>query len=106
MNRLKELRKESSYTQEAIAAKLGTAQENISNYEIEKVPIPVDLLIQFAQLYHTSTDYILGLSSERQIVKFDADQWEQDVAKLSELYERIPKSKRKVILDLLICFNQ
>lgn len=106
MNRLKELRNEYSYTQEIVAAKLGTAQENISNYEIEKVLIPVDMLIKFAQLYHTSTDYILGLSNERSIVKLDADQWEQDLAKLVELYQQLPKSKRKVVLDLLICLNQ
>ena len=34
----------------------------LSNYETGKRDIPTEVLIQLARLYHTSTDYILGLT--------------------------------------------
>ena len=35
-----------------------------SNYETGKRDIPTEVLIQLAGLYHTSTDYILGLTDD------------------------------------------
>ena len=105
MNRLKELRKEFSYTQNYVATQIETDQKNISNYETDKVPIPLDKLVKLAKLYNTTTDYILGLSNERYPVKIDPQSFEQEIKKLVELYQELPKSKRKVVLDLLICLN-
>ena len=39
-------------------------QSNYSKYELEKIGIPVDLLISLSKHYKTSVDYILGLTNE------------------------------------------
>lgn len=58
--RLRDMREDHDLTQKEVAAHLGIDQRVYSNYEIGKREIPVHLLILLADLYHTSTDYLLG----------------------------------------------
>ena len=37
-----------------------------SHYEMGKRDIPTDILIKLADFYHTSTDYLLGRTDEKQ----------------------------------------
>ena len=60
--RLRDLREDADKTQKEIAAVLGIDQRVYSNYETGKREIPVRYVIQLAQYYHTSTDYLLGLT--------------------------------------------
>lgn len=57
--RLRDMREDHDLTQKEVAAYLGIDQRVYSNYEIGKREIPVHLLIALAQLYNTSTDYML-----------------------------------------------
>lgn len=58
--RLRDLREDQDLAQKEVAAFLGIDQRVYSNYETGKREIPVHLLIRLAELYHTSTDYLLG----------------------------------------------
>lgn len=58
--RLRDMREDHDLTQKEVAAHLGIDQRVYSNYEIGKREIPVHLLILLADLYNTSTDYLLG----------------------------------------------
>lgn len=58
--RLKDLREDHDYTQKYVASVLHIQQNTYSQYETGKRQIPVDILVMFADLYKTSTDYILG----------------------------------------------
>ena len=58
--RLKDLREDHELMQKQVAAKLGIDQRVYSNYETGKREIPVHHLAALADLYHTSTDYLLG----------------------------------------------
>lgn len=58
--RIKDLREDADLKQKEIAAVLGIDQRVYSNYEIGKREIPVHLLIELADYYNTTTDYILG----------------------------------------------
>lgn len=58
--RLRDMREDHDLTQKEVAAHLGIDQRVYSNYETGKREIPVHLLILLADLYHTSTDYLLG----------------------------------------------
>jgi len=49
--------------QKEIAAILGIDQRVYSTYETGKREIPVHHLISLAHFYHTSTDYLLGLTN-------------------------------------------
>lgn len=49
------------FTKEEISAKLGVASKTYTNYVRGDTPIPSDVLIKMASLFHCSTDYLLGL---------------------------------------------
>lgn len=58
--RLRELREDHDLSQRALARILGLTQPQYCRYEQGYRDLPTDILIQLADLYHTSTDYILG----------------------------------------------
>ena len=60
--RLKDLREDHDLTQQAVADYLGMKQSQYSQYERGIRDIPTDVLIRLAELYKTTTDYILGLT--------------------------------------------
>ncbi len=62
--RLKDLREDHDMVQKEVAAVLGIDQRVYSNYETGKREIPTRFVIVLAKYYHTSTDYILGLTNE------------------------------------------
>lgn len=62
--RLKELREDRDIRQQTVAEYLHIRQNTYSQYENGQRQLPLALLILLAQFYHTSTDYILGLTDE------------------------------------------
>ncbi len=61
--RIRDLREDRDLTQKEIAEYLHIKQNTYSQYESGKRQIPIELLILLAKYYDTSTDYILGLTS-------------------------------------------
>ena len=66
MNRLRDLREDADLNQTQVAKCLGMSQTGYSKYETEENDIPTQVLIKLAKFYHTSTDYILGVSDRRE----------------------------------------
>lgn len=62
--RLKDLREDKDLKQENVANYLKITRQQYGLYEIGKRTIPVDLLLELASFYNTSTDYILGITNE------------------------------------------
>ncbi len=62
--RLRDLREDHDMTQEAVAKYLGMTQSQYFRYEKGARKIPVDHLMELADLYHTSTDYLLGRTND------------------------------------------
>ena len=60
--RISDLRNDKDYTQKQIAEILNVHPEVYRRYEKGVREIPVWALIKLAELYKTSTDYILGLT--------------------------------------------
>jgi len=58
--RLRDLREDHDMTQRQVAEYLDVAQPQYFLYEKGYRDIPTDLLIKLADLYDTTTDYILG----------------------------------------------
>ena len=58
--RLKDLREDRDLTQTNNAEILEMSQTGYSKYEIGENDIPTQIFIKLADLYNTSTDYILG----------------------------------------------
>ena len=61
--RIRDLREDHDYSQQYVAEYLSMKQPQYSRYERGLRDIPTDVLIRLAKLYHTSTDYILGLTN-------------------------------------------
>ena len=64
--RIRDLREDRDLMQKDLAAYLKCTQVCYSNYEMGKRDIPTDVLIKLADYYHTSTDYLLGRTDEKQ----------------------------------------
>lgn len=65
--KLKSLRIEKKLTQKQIAERVGLAISAISSYESGTRYPSYDVLIKLAQIFHVSTDYLLGMTDKRNI---------------------------------------
>lgn len=62
--RIRDLREDSDRTQKEVADYLVMNRVVYQRYETGEREIPVWALIKLAELYHTTTDYILGLTDD------------------------------------------
>ena len=73
-DRLRELRKEFGMTQAELAKRLNVTKSVVSYYELqERNPSP-DVLILLADIFHVTTDFLLGIEHKKLV----------DVSDLSE----------------------
>ncbi len=63
--RIRDLREDSDLTQKQVAEILRMSQTGYSKYETGENDIPTHILIKLADLYETSTDYLLGRTDKR-----------------------------------------
>lgn len=63
--RIRDLREDHNLTQADIAELLHIKQNTYSQYENEQRQLPLSCLIALAEFYKTSTDYILGLTNNK-----------------------------------------
>lgn len=64
--RIRDLREDNDLTQKQLSEILNCSQQVYSNYELGQRDIPTQILIQIADYYNTSTDYILGRTDKRE----------------------------------------
>lgn len=74
---IKRLRENAGLSQSALARKLGVTRASVNAWEMELSAPTAQYLVALAQLFHTTTDDILGLESEEQIVLRDMDEQEK-----------------------------
>lgn len=63
--RIRNLREDKDLTQKQIGQLLNMSQTGYNQYEIGKNDIPTKILIELAQFYNTSIDYLLNLTDEK-----------------------------------------
>nr|WP_325229558.1 helix-turn-helix transcriptional regulator [uncultured Oscillibacter sp.] len=61
-NRIRDLREDHDLTQETVAEALGITQRKYSYLETGQQPWTEEFLIGLAKYYHTSIDYLVGLT--------------------------------------------
>lgn len=74
IKRIRDLREDNDYTQEYVAAYLGTSQTMYARYERGANEMPVRHLIRLSKLYDVSTDFLLGITNIREIHRSDFSQ--------------------------------
>lgn len=62
---IRSLREDNDWTQQYVANYIGVNRRTYSAYETGVNSMTPETLIQLAQLYQTSVDYLLGLTTER-----------------------------------------
>ena len=62
VKRIRDLREDMDLTQQQVASYLGTSQTMYARYERGANELPIRHLLKLCELYHVSSDYILGLS--------------------------------------------
>jgi len=63
--RIRNLREDADLKQRELAEILNCSQRVYSNYERGDLDIPTEVLIKLSEYYHTSVDYILGLTDSK-----------------------------------------
>jgi len=67
--KLKELRKNKNLTQKQVALELGLSERNYQHYEAGTKKPSFDGLINLSNYFNVTTDYLLGLSDNKEVKK-------------------------------------
>ena len=62
--RMKEIQTDSDIKIRALAKQFEVSEHSLGNYLNGKREVPYDLLVKFVEHYHTTADYLLGLTDE------------------------------------------
>lgn len=91
--KLKTLRTEAGMTQTELAKRLNVTKSVVSYYELqERTPSP-DVLIQLADIFHVTTDYLLGIDYKKMIDVSDLS--DEDMHFLLITIETLRKKNKK-----------
>lgn len=97
MLKLNELRKEKRLTQELFAEKFGLFRQTYARYENEETQPPYDLLIEFADFYGVSLDYLLGRTEYRTI----SQNLTEKESKLLQAFGRLVPAMQDYTLEMI-----
>lgn len=96
------MRKESKITQERLAAELCVSQETISGYENTKTYPPAHMLMQLADTFHTSVDYLLERTDNRSADGLWQSQLSELETELIFFYRRLTLQQRERVIGYVL----
>ena len=67
-DKIKTLRTARGINQIELAKSLGVTKQCVSNWENDNIQPSVEMLIKIASFFMVTTDYLLGLETERKII--------------------------------------
>ena len=67
------LRQQNKLSQSEVARRIGVSHSAVSAYEAEEISPSLETLVKFADLYHVSTDYLLGVNYPRDKAILDTE---------------------------------
>lgn len=66
-HRINELRRAFGWNQVQLAERLNITKQTVSNWENENIQPSIEMLVKLAELFHVTTDYLLGLDQMQSI---------------------------------------
>lgn len=69
LERIKNLREDADMSQKELAHILNISQRTLSHYELGTRDIPLKILVELADYYNCSTDYLLGRTNNKKMCK-------------------------------------
>ena len=88
-NKIKELRESAGFSQSQLAKKLDVTRSSVNAWEMGLSTPTTPYIVELAKLFHTTSDYILGLNSQKTIS-----------------LEGLSKSQIELVYNLLKVFNE
>lgn len=89
-DRIKQLRQSNDMTQTELAKKLNITRSSVNAWEMGISPPSTTYLVELANLFHVSTDYLLGLSER---VSLDISQLNEKEVQL--VYDLVQYFRKK-----------
>ncbi len=107
LRNLRKLREESKVTQKQLADAIGISQQSINKYENHKIEPDIHTMIQIANYFQTSVDYLVGNTEIRRKIErtHPAELNSQELWLLVE-YRRLSEKKRQSIHQIVDCYNE
>ena len=97
------LRKEKGLSQISLSLKLNVSQKMISAYENGKNEPSITTLMQMADIFNTSVDYIFGYTYIRQpIDKISQMTLTEDECHLLSGYRELPQKQQNIALGVIL----
>lgn len=98
-NRIRDLREDSDKTQKEIADKLYLHLTQYRRYENGDSEIPLNIAIKISEIYDVSLDYVAGRTNDKNTKR--SMKIDQNEKKLLDLFRRLNRQQRNLILELL-----
>ena len=95
--RLAILRKKNGYTQKELAEKMSLERASISNYEVGRIHLYDDIIIEFSNVLNVSTDEILGLNKDSE----NLDEIDFMLKKKFEDIKKLPLEQKKSLMSTI-----
>lgn len=110
MNRIKQVRKAKGYSQQSLAKELNVNQTAVSQWERGITTPSNALLKKLSQLLEVSTDYLLGLSNDKNVYSWDdqeimeviKDNFPDQLSILALTIAQQSQKNQKLIFDILV----
>lgn len=98
-DRFTELRVKADLTQQEIATILHSTRSTIAGYEKQNREPKYEILIQIADFFDVSVDYLIGRTNEPKPIFIPARALRSDQRELLVLYEKLGQINRAVLLE-------
>lgn len=101
--KLKELRESRHLTQTGMGARIGVTQQNISRYERDVSTMPVEMLLETADYFNVTTDYLLGRSEMKRNLEgqVQVNKEIDEYFDLVEMYRDLDARDREIVLSTI-----
>ena len=102
MENLKKLRKQHKLSQQKLADILHISQQSIYKYENDITFPDIEILIQMADYFSTSIDYLVGYTDiPHKIEPVTSSMLNNDEASMLDKYRMLPTSKKEIIKTII-----
>ncbi len=107
MKRLAQLRKEHNLNQTGLAMKLNITQYLVSAYETGRHQPSIEMLIQIADFFNVSVDYLLERSNIRYTADtYAADKFSDIEMEMLDLFRTLTRDEKLKAIGVIIAMRQ
>ena len=102
LKKLKTLREEAGISQKQLAEQIGVSQQSINKYENHNVEPDIHTLMQIADYFNTSVDFLIGYSDVRHRIEVcHAYELNNEESRIMDQYRQLNRKQRLCIGTLL-----